>query len=63
MELSRLDRVALAAADDAEGSECGGEFEVVLSEGSLFDRPRPSQSPLSQREVAALGVEGAGSRA
>ena len=57
--LSGLDRVALAAADDSEGSECGGELEVVLSEASLFDRQRPSQSPFGQRLVAALCVKGA----
>jgi hypothetical protein len=30
----------------------------VLSEGSRFDRQRPSQSPFGQRLVAALRVEG-----
>jgi hypothetical protein len=59
VELFRFDRVALAAADDAEGSECGGEFEVVLSEASLFDRERPAQPLFGRRVVAALGVKGA----
>jgi hypothetical protein len=59
VELSRLDRVVLAAADDSECSKCGGELEVVLSQTSLFDRQRPSQSPFGQRLIAALRVKGA----
>ena len=58
-ELFRFDGVALAAADDSEGSECGGEFELVVSEASLFDRQRPSKSPFCRCLVAALCVDGA----
>ena len=59
VELSRLDRVVLAAADDSECSKCGGELKVVLSQASLFDRQRSSQSPFGQRLIAALRVKGA----
>ena len=41
LKLSRNGRVALAAADDSERSECRGEFEVVMSEGSLLVRQTP----------------------